>query len=25
LSPIRTRPRVGTRPYHPCGHSPTSL
>jgi hypothetical protein len=25
LSPIRMRPRVGIRPWHPCGHSPTSL
>jgi hypothetical protein len=25
LSPIQTRPRVGIRPQHPCGHSPTSL
>jgi hypothetical protein len=25
LSPIRTHPWVGTRPQHPCGHSPTYL
>jgi hypothetical protein len=25
LSPIRTCPRVETRPQHPCGRSPTSL
>jgi hypothetical protein len=25
LSPVQTRPRVGTRPQHPCDHSPTSL